>query len=69
MFQSLFQILRIFGQRGSYLSDAQGWLRRWREAAPKENRLVAQADFSESIVRYTKMAAAVCYRSSLAENP
>ena len=58
LFQSLLQALRTPGQRDSYLSDAQGWLRRWREAAPEESRLAAQVDLSEGTARYIEMAAA-----------
>ncbi|UVS75454.1 hypothetical protein O0444_10580 [Pseudomonas aeruginosa PAO1] len=58
LFQSLLQALRTPRQRDSYLSDAQGWLRRWREAAPEESRLAAQVDLSEGTARYIEMAAA-----------
>ncbi|MFO6254901.1 hypothetical protein ACLBWF_28080, partial [Pseudomonas aeruginosa] len=63
LFQSLLQALRTPGQRDSYLSDAQGWLRRWREAAPEESRLAAQVDLSEGTARYIEMAAAARYRT------
>ncbi|WP_240448446.1 hypothetical protein, partial [Pseudomonas aeruginosa] len=69
LFQSLLQALRTPGQRDSYLSDAQGWLRRWREAAPEESRLAAQVDLSEGTARYIEMAAAARYRSDFAEDP
>ena len=68
LFQSLLQALRTPGQRDSYLSDAQGWLRRWREAAPEESRLAAQVDLSEGTARYIEMAAAR-YRTDFAEDP
>ena len=67
LFQSLLQALRTPGQRDSYLSDAQGWLRRWREAAPEESRLAAQVDLSEGTARYIEMAAAA--RTDFAEDP
>ena len=69
LFQSLLQALRTPGQRDSYLSDAQGWLRRWREAAPEESRLAAQVDLSEGTARYIEMAAAARYRTDFAEDP
>lgn len=69
LFQSLLQALRTPEQRDSYLSDAQGWLRRWREAAPEESRLAAQVDLSEGTARYVEMAAAARYRTDFTEDP
>lgn len=61
LFQLLFQVLCMFGQCDSYLSDVQGWLCCWCEVVFEESWLVVQVDFSEGIVCYIEMVVVVCY--------